>query len=115
VRAFQPQNPRSINANATLDKNAKRPSTALVDTEGLLGLDGTMGAGLAVTRVFSCLNFSRVVLDFLFCCHNLEMNFVLGGAPRSFNGQVWPLFSFPHSQKKTAIIRAPKRGGGVPF
>ena len=115
MRAFQPQNPRSIDANATLDKNTKRPSPALVDTEGSLGLDGTMGTGLAVTSVFSGLHFSRVVLDFLFCCHNLEMNFVLGGAPRSFNGQVRPLFHFPKATKKLRSSARQKNGGGVPF
>ena len=64
-----------------LDDNTKRPSPALVDTKGLLGLDGTMGTGPAVAHVFSGLEFSRVVLDFLFCCHNLEVNLHWGGAP----------------------------------
>jgi hypothetical protein len=81
VRAFQPQNPRSIHPNATVDKNAKGPSPALVDTEGSLGLDATMGTGPAVARLFSGLQFSRVVLDFLLCCHILEVNFHLGDAP----------------------------------
>ena len=49
-----------------LDDNTKRPSPALVDTKGLLGLDGTMGTGPAVAHVFSGLEFFRVVLDFLF-------------------------------------------------
>jgi len=64
-----------------LDKNAKGPPPALMDTEGALGLDATMGTGLAVTSVFSGLHFSRVVLDFLLCCHNLEVNLHWGDAP----------------------------------
>ena len=115
MRAFQPQHPRSIDANVTLDKNTKRPSPAFVDTEGSLGLHGTMGTGLAVTSVFSCLNFSCVVLDFLFCCHNLEMNFVLGDAPRSFTIWCGPFFHFPEATKHCDHRRAKKAGAGSYF
>jgi len=116
VRAFQPQNPRSIDPNVTLDKNTKRPSPALMDTERPLGLDGTMGTGLAVTYVYSGLDFSRVVLDFLFCCHNLKIYCVLGDAPRSFHGQVRPLFHSPQRNEKHGDrLRVKEAGGGVPF
>jgi hypothetical protein len=70
-----------------------------------------MGTGLAVTNVFSCLNFSRVVLDFLFHCHILEMSFEMGDAPRSFNGLVRPLFSFSPKQRKTLRSSAHHKKG----
>jgi hypothetical protein len=99
-----------------LDKNAKCPLPALVDTERVLGLDAAMGTGLTVRSVLSGLHLSRVVLDFLFCCHNLEAPVLLGGAPRSFNGQVRPPSSSPQTTKKTTIVRrAKKTGGGVLF
>lgn len=115
MRAFQPQNPRPIDANATLHKNAKGPPPALVDTEGLLRLDGTMGTGPAVARLFSGFQFFRVVLDFLFCCHNLEMNLHMGDAPRSFNGLVRPLFSFPQSGETLRSSARQKNGAGSHF
>jgi len=83
-----------------------------VHTEGLLRLDSAMGTGLAVTWVVSRLKFSRVVLDFFFRCHNLKMNSVLGGAPRSFNGQLPPLFPFPKATKNRDRQRATKEGRG---
>ena len=115
MRAFQPQNPRSIDANTTPDKDTKRPPPPLVDTEGSIGLDATMGTGLAVTSVFSCFHFSRVVLDFLLCCHNLEVHVLLGGAPRSFNGQVRPPFSSPQTTKKPRSSARKKTGAGSYF
>jgi hypothetical protein len=48
-----------------LDQNAKRPPPALVHAEPLR-LDGTMGTGLAIARLFSGLKLSRVDLDFFF-------------------------------------------------
>ena len=53
-----------------LDNEAKGASPALMETEGLLG--GTMGACFGVARLTSRFNFLRVVLDFLFDCHNLH-------------------------------------------
>jgi hypothetical protein len=73
-----------------------------------------MWTGLTVINGVACLNFSRVVLDFLFCCHNLKVNLLMGGAPRSFNGPVPPLFHFPTAKKHCDRPRA-KKGGGVPF
>ena len=64
--AFQPQNPRPIDANATLNKNAKCPPPAFVNTKGLLGLDDTMRTGLAVAHVLPGFELFRVVLDFQF-------------------------------------------------
>ena len=100
-----------------LDKKAKGPSPALVDTEGALRLrlDRTMGTGPAVTHVFSGLEFFRVVLDFLFSCHNLEVNLHWGDAPRSFNGLVRPLFSSPHSNEVLRSSARQENRGGVPF
>jgi hypothetical protein len=86
-----------------------------MDTEWLLGGHGTMWTGLAVARVFSCLKLSRVVLDFLFCCHNLDMDFEMGDAPRSFNGLVRPLFHFPKVTKKLRSSARQTSRGGVPF
>ena len=117
MRAFQPQNPRSIDANTTPDKDTKGSSPALVDTEGALRLrlDRTMGTGPAVAHVFSGLEFFRVVLDFLFSCHNLEVNLHWGDAPRSFNGLVRPLFSFPKSDENNCDRPRVEKRGGVPF
>ena len=112
MRAFQPQNPRPIDANTTLNKDAKCPPPALVDKEGLLRLDGTMGTGPAVARLFSGLEFSRVVLDFLFCCHNLEIDFLLGDAPRSFTIWCGPFFYFSEATKHSDRRRAKKQGRG---
>jgi hypothetical protein len=63
VRAFQPQNPGSIDANTVLHENTKGSSPALMDAEIPLG-GATMGAGLAIARVLSGFEFFRVVLDF---------------------------------------------------
>lgn len=81
-----------------------------MDKEGALRLDGTMGTGMAVARLFSGLEFSRVVLDFFFYCHNLEMDFVLGDALRSFTVWCAPFFISP-KPRNTAIVGAPKNQG----
>ena len=98
-----------------LDKNAKGPPPALMDTEGALGLDATMGTGLAVTSVFSGLHFSRVVLDFLFCCHKLEVNLHWG--TRRDRSTVWcgPFFHLPTATKNCDRRRAKKNGAGSHF
>jgi hypothetical protein len=110
--AFQPQNPRSTDANTMLDKNAKCPSPALVDTEGTLGFDAAMGTGLAVKSVFSGLHLSRVVLDFLFCCHNLEVDVLLGARRDRSTVRCGPLFHLPKRRKNHDRPRAKKRGRG---
>jgi hypothetical protein len=86
----------------------------LVDKEGALRLDGTMGTGMAVARLFSGLEFSCVVLDFFFYCHNLEMDFVLGDALRSFTVWCAPFFISP-MPRNTAIVGAPKIRGRGPI
>jgi hypothetical protein len=70
-----------MDTNTTFDSDAKPPSPAVMDLERSFRLDDTMGAGPAVAHVFSGLEFSRVVLDFLFYCHILEVNLHLGDAP----------------------------------
>jgi hypothetical protein len=69
VGALEPQHPGAKNTDASLDNEAKRASPALMEPEDLLG--GTMGACFGVARLPSRFNFLRVVLDFLFDCHNL--------------------------------------------
>jgi hypothetical protein len=99
-----------------LDKNAKCPFPALVDTERVLGLDAAMGTGLAVRSVFPGLHLSRVVLDFLFCCHNLEVPVLLGGrAAIVQRSGAAPFFISPNDEKTTIVRRAKKNGGGVLF
>ncbi len=94
------------------NKDAKRPSPALVDSQALLDFHATMGTRVAVTTPLSRLHFSRVVLDFLLCCHNLEMISRLGDALRSFHGLVRPLFHFPSRQKNHDRSRVKKEGRG---
>ena len=100
-----------------LDKKAKGPSPALVDTEGALRLrlDRTMGTGPAVAHVFSGLEFFRVVLDFLFSCHNLEVNLHWG--TRHDRSTVWcgPFFHLPTETKYCDRRRAKKHGAGSHF
>jgi hypothetical protein len=100
-----------------LDKKAKGPSPALVDTEGALRLrlDRTMGTGPAVAHVFSGLEFFRVVLDFLFGCHNLEV--YLHWGTRHDRSTVWrgPFFHLPTATKYCDRRRAKKNGAGSHF
>jgi hypothetical protein len=114
AEAFQPQNPRPVDANMAPDKDAKRPPPAVVDRQVFLDFHATMRTRLAVATPLSRLHSSRVVLDFLLCCHNLEVYFQWG--TRHDRNTVWcgPLFHFPSRQKKT-IIRASKRGAGSHF
>jgi len=74
------------------------------------------GSSTSVLRppvfLFSGLQFSRVVLDFLFCCHNLEIGFLIGDAPRSFTIWCGPFFHFPEATKPCDRRRAKKQGRG---
>ena len=96
--AFQPQNPGAKDANTVVHHDPKRTSPAVVDGEGALG--GTVGASLAVARALSRLKFFRVVLDFLFCCHNLEDEFDLGGCAAIVTIRFVPFFYFPNGSSK---------------
>jgi hypothetical protein len=55
-----------VDANIAPDKDTKRPSPALVDTEAVFGFDATMGTDMTVDDLFSPLDSSRVVLDSFF-------------------------------------------------
>jgi len=64
----------------------------------------------------SGLDFSGVVLDFLFCCHNLNMDCLWGDAPRSFHGQGRPVFQAPQRKEKHGDrLRVKKGGAGSHF
>jgi hypothetical protein len=97
------------------DKDTKRPSPALVDRQAFLDFHATMGTRLAVTTPLSRLNFSRVVLDFLLCCHNLEIDFLFGGRAAIAQRSGAAPFSFPRNDENNTIVRAPRNGGGIPF
>lgn len=74
-----------------------------------------MRAALAVHRLLSRLNFSRMDLDFLFDCHNLSMDFDLGGCVAIGNDSARPLFSFPHPTSKATTKHPKKREAGSDF
>ena len=114
VEAFQPQNPRPVDPNMAPHKDAKRPSPALVDRQAFLDFHATMRTRLAVATPLSRLTSSRVVLDFLLSCHNLEVYFQWG--TRHDRTTVWcgPFFISP-IDKKTTIVRASTRGAGSHF
>lgn len=115
MRAFQPQNPRSIDTNTTFDNGAKPPSPAVMDLERSFRLDGTMGAGPAVAHVFSGLEFSRVVLDFLFCCHNLEIPFRWGTRCDRRTVRCGPFFHIPKVTENCDRRRVKQKRGRGPI
>jgi hypothetical protein len=111
--AFQPQNPGAKDANTALQHDPKRTPPTLVHIEGVLG--GTMGASFAVAGALSRLQFLRVVLDFLFCCHKLENVFASGGCAAIGHDLAHPPFFVPKSSSKAINGASEKTGGGVRF
>ncbi len=93
-----------------LDNEAKGTSPALMETEGLLG--GTMGTCLGVARLTPRFNLLRVVLDFLFGCHNLNRAFWdWGDALRSVTIRFAPLLISPHLRNATIDGASARRAG----
>ncbi len=92
-----------------LDNEAKGASPALMETEGLLG--GTMGTCLGVARLPSRFDLLRMVLDFLFGCHNLNCVFRMGDALRSVTIRFAPLLISPHLRNATIDGASERRAG----
>lgn len=107
--AFQPQNPGAENTNKISHHHSKGTSAALVHLEGILG--STVGTTLGVTGMLSRLDFFRVVLDFLFGCHNLEGVLGFGGCVAIDHDPTRPPFSFPHVFVQSDRHRIEKKGG----
>ena len=93
TRALEPQHPGAKNTDAVLDDEAKGASPALMEPEDPLG--GTMGTCLDVAKLPSRFDLLRVVLDFLFGCHNLNSVISDGGRAAIGDDSVCPLSHFP--------------------
>jgi hypothetical protein len=78
-----------------------------MDSKWLFGR--AMRTGPAIAWALSGLDFSRMVLDFLFCCHNLKVH-VFGGRAAIVQTIRFAPF-FVHQETKPPISRATKWGG----
>jgi len=112
ARTLEPQHPGAKHTDALLDDEAKGASPALMEPEGRLG--GTVWTCLDVARLPSRFNFLRVVLDFLFGCHNLDHVFTDGGRAAIGDDSVRPPSHFTASTEGNDRLRV-ETGGGVQF
>ena len=111
VRALEPQHPGAKNTHVLLDHEAKGASPTLMEPEDPSG--GTMGTCLGVARLPSRFDLLRVVLNFLFGCHNLNCATSNGGRAAIGNDSVRP-FSFPQIHG-TQTSTARQHGGRGPI